>query len=95
MIKLENLDGFEWDKGNRDKNLNKHNVTNSESEEVFFNFPILLETESANESRYMAIGESYIGRNLTVIFTIRKNKIRVISSRDSSKKEINYYEQNK
>ena len=27
---------FEWDKGNLDKSLKKHGVTNEEAEEVFF-----------------------------------------------------------
>jgi len=28
--------GFEWDKGNRDKNEDKHGVTAEECEQVFF-----------------------------------------------------------
>lgn len=30
---------FEWDKGNIDKNLVKHNVTDREAEEIFDNEP--------------------------------------------------------
>ena len=32
---LADVVGFEWDDGNRDKNLRKHGVTNGECEESF------------------------------------------------------------
>jgi len=46
---------FEWDKGNIDKNLIKHNVTNREIEEVFENDPKFIfrdEKHSQEEERY-------------------------------------------
>ena len=33
MIDLDKIEGFEWDKGNMNKNLIKHNITNKECEE--------------------------------------------------------------
>ena len=35
-------EGFQWDIGNIDKNLIKHNVSNTECEEVFFNKPFII-----------------------------------------------------
>lgn len=87
---------FDWDKGNRDKNLKKHNVTDREAEEVFKNRPTFIfkdEKHSLVEKRYMIWGTTNTGRKLAVIFTIRKNKIRVISSRDMHKKERREYEE--
>lgn len=96
MIKiLPKVLAFEWDKGNIDKNLKKHNVTNQEAEEVFFNKPIIFaedEKHSMSEKRYMLWGKTNSGRRLTIFFTIRNNKIRVISARGMHKKERGEYE---
>ena len=39
---FDKFSGFQWDRGNTDKNLIKHNVENWECEQVFFNKPILV-----------------------------------------------------
>ena len=89
---------FEWDKGNKNKNL-KHGVYSDEAEEVFFNRPLIIFHDklhsSIEESRQLALGKTYKDRRLSVIFTIRNNKIRIISARDMNKKESIRYEQNK
>ena len=86
--------GFDWDDGNRDKNL-KHGVPNGESEQVFFNEPLIVLDDPAHslaEDRYAAFGRSDSGRALVVIFTMRGDKIRVISARGMNRKERRYYE---
>lgn len=86
---------FEWDKGNDEKNFLKHKVTNKESEEVFFDEnKIVLKSKSKTfkEERYIVIGKSKNNRLLYIVFTDRKNKIRVISARDINKKERRFYE---
>ncbi len=96
MIKvLPKVVSFEWDKGNIDKNLKKHNVSSQETEEVFFNKPIVFSEDkkhSTTEIRYMLWGKTNTNRKLTIFFTIRNNKIRVISARDTRKKERGEYE---
>lgn len=32
---------FEWDKGNKEKSLLKHGITNGEAEETFLNFNLI------------------------------------------------------
>lgn len=92
------IEGFDWDKGNIDKNLKKK-VTNEEGEEVFYNNPFVFEDEehSQKEQRFEALGRTNQGRLLFVSFTIRnveqKLKIRIISSRDMNKKEEVKYEE--
>ena len=86
---------YEWDKGNIEKNLIKHNVTSQETEEPFDNKPnsiIRDEKHSLKERRYLLWGTTDKGRKLSIIFTIRKNKIRIISVRDMNKKERKAYE---
>ena len=95
MIDLSNITGFDWDEGNRDKNWEKHQVTNGECEEVFFNLPLLLHPDLAHsqeESRYYVLGQTNRGRRLFIAFAIRNDKIRVISAREMSKKEREQYE---
>ena len=85
----EEIIGFEWGKGNIDKNWISHQVINSEAEEIFFNKPLVVTiTQSiAVEPRYIAFGITDNGRKLIVVYTIRNKNIRVISTRDMSKKE--------
>jgi len=85
---------FVWDKGNIVKNT-KHFVTDQESEEIFNNKKQYITKDkkhSQNEERYMLWGETKARRKLTVFFTLRKNKVRIISARDMSHKERKAYE---
>ena len=87
--------GFDWDDANRDKNYLKHNVRNGECEDVFFNQPLVIvsdTTHSKKEKRCAAFGITDGGRKLMVVFTIRAKLIRVISARDMNAKERRYYE---
>ena len=98
MIDFKKIVGFEWDDGNSQKNQEKHGVTQGESEEIFFNEPLLIaddQKHSSHEMRFIALGKSNFGILLTAIFTLRKKQtlIRVISIRPMSKRERKYYEQ--
>lgn len=98
MLDLSKVKGFEWDKGNIDKSWIKHKVSNRESEEVFVNKPNFIfkdEKHSTLEPRYMLWGYTNEKRGLSVVFTIRKNRVRIISARDMNKKERKAYESKK
>ncbi len=85
---------FDWDKANIDKNWDKHSVHYKEAEEIFSNNPLKLykdKEHSEVEVRYTALGITDNKRRLYLVFTIRDNKIRVISVRDQSKKERELY----
>jgi hypothetical protein len=97
MIDLTKINGFDWDKGNARKN-EKHEVSTAESEQVFFNAPLLLLADAKHgeqESRFHALGKTSQGRLLHIAFTLREAgaKIRVISARDMHRKERVIYEQ--
>jgi uncharacterized DUF497 family protein len=53
----------------------------------------LIHAHSQKEPRYYVLGHTIAGRRLFIAFTIRGDKIRVISARDMSKKERSIYEQ--
>lgn len=99
MIDWERIVGFEWDEGNARKSADKHDVSQSEAEQVFFNEPLLMVPDlrhSVIEQRIHALGRTEDGRLLHLTFTLRVNetRIRVISARDMSRKERSHYEQN-
>jgi len=93
---FDNFLGFQWDQGNITKNLIKHNVENWESEQVFFNKPLLVLDDpkhSIPEKRWAAFGKTDVDRFLIVVFTKRGDLIRVISARDMNKKERKFYDE--
>lgn len=93
---LNKLTGFEWDKGNIDKNYRKHGITPNEAEEVFLDEKILIledDKHSEVEERFKAIGKVIKGDILLIVFAIRKTNIRIISARKANQKERRLYEQ--
>ena len=95
IIELPNPLEFQWDAGNDNKNLAKHAVSNQECEEVFVVGQTILAEDflhSKVEGRFIAVGVSKNSRVLNIVFTIRNNSVRVISARDTSRKERIFYE---
>ncbi len=97
MMDLNQITGFDWDKGNARKN-EKHGVSSAEAEQVFFNAPLLLLDDTAHsqkEARLHALGKTDDGRLLHITFTLRQSGclIRVISARDMHRKERSFYDQ--
>jgi uncharacterized protein len=96
MIDLSRLTGFEWDDSNKEKHWKTHGVLTGECEEVLFNLPLLLQPDplhSQKEPRFYVLGHTSSGRGLFIGFTVREDKICVISARNMSKKERKIYEQ--
>jgi uncharacterized DUF497 family protein len=84
------LTGFQWDAGNSAKNWLAHDVTQAETEQVFFNRPVLIMADAAHsqvEVRHYILGRTSAGRRLTVVFTIRESLVRPIMARDMSRRE--------
>jgi uncharacterized DUF497 family protein len=91
---FSNCTGFQWDVGNSEKNWIRHQVSRSECEQVFFNAPIIVSTDKAHsqsEPRWYLLGATDSRRLLYLVFTIRKDLIRVISARDMNKNERRIY----
>lgn len=87
---------FEWDEQKNQLNKAKHGVSFETAAYVFFdeNHIEMYDFEhSVDEDRYIAIGR--VGEVLFVVFTERKEKIRLISARLATEKERGlYYDQN-
>lgn len=92
---LAKCTGFDWDKHNSEKVRTRHDVTPVECEQVFFNLPVIAgddEKHSETENRFYVLGQTDSDRLLFLVFTVRKDKLRVISARDMNKKERRMYQ---
>jgi uncharacterized protein len=86
---------FDWDAGNADKNWHRHRVSQAESEQIFFNRPLVVaadEPHSQGENRNYAFGQTDAGRLLFIVYTVRGDRVRVISARDMIRRERQEYE---
>ncbi len=86
---------FEWDEGKNQINIEKHKISFETAAHVFDD-PMYIEMydfeHSTDEDRYIAIG--MVGKVLFVVFTERREKIRLISARLATEKERRlYYDQ--
>ena len=91
---LADCTGFQWDAGNDTKNWDRHCVSRLECEQIFFNQPLIIKRDTGHaktESRYYALGRTDYDRFLFAAFTVRANKIRIISARDMTRAETTRY----
>ena len=90
---------FDWDQWNSQKNEIKHGVSTNEAESVFYDKTYLLYDDirhsTLKEVRYILYGKSSENRILMIGFTIRKDKIRIITARPASRLERSTYENQK
>jgi uncharacterized protein len=98
MIDWAGIEGFDWDEGNSRKSVDKHSVSQTEAEQIFFSDPLLVVEDprhSRREARFHALGRTAAERLLHVTFTLRRGNtlIRVISARPMHRKERLRYEQ--
>lgn len=92
LFDVSQIEGFDWDAGNIGKNEKKHGVTWKECEEAFLQKVYINDDikHSKYEKRYYILTESK-ERKLFISFTLRDNKIRVISARNQNMKEKKTY----
>jgi uncharacterized DUF497 family protein len=83
---------FNWDEGNKEK-LSKHTLTPQEVESIF-SLPVVfggkvMPTKDQNwsEDRFVMYGETFSGRAVTLIWTMRNTKLRPISCRSMRREE--------
>ena len=87
---------FEWDLRKEALNRRKHGIGFREAATVFGDpfattFPDL--DHSAFEERFLTVGASASGRLLVVAHTDSAEKIRIISSRQVTRREREFYEE--
>lgn len=90
-----NIEGIIWLRAVIDKLAFKHRVEIHEVEELFAGEPkfrYVEKGERESEDVYMALGQTYAGRYLTVLFIHKKKKeALILSARDMADKERKMY----
>ena len=89
---------FEWDDSKARTNFEKHAVSFEEATTVFGDpgeITIHDPAHSIEEDRFISIGHSYRGRLLVVVYTDRRDIIRIISARLATRKEKENHEETK
>lgn len=87
---------FEWDEEKAIANYRKHGVSFEEAKTVFGDFLSVTVSDpehSREEDRYIDIGYSAQERLLVVVYTERRSRIRLISSRRATQSERRIYEE--
>jgi uncharacterized DUF497 family protein len=84
---------FEWDERKALTNLRTHGVDFADSATVFEDVrAVTVADEAPDEERYSTIGMDALGRELVVIYTVRGERIRIISARRATRRERAEYE---
>jgi uncharacterized DUF497 family protein len=89
------MSGFEWHPFKAASNLKKHKVSFEEASTVFRDTRRVEAPDqwhSDDEQRYLGIGRSKQGRFLSIYYTFRAEKIRIISARLAEQWERIEYE---
>ncbi|MBZ0122813.1 MAG: BrnT family toxin [Roseovarius sp.] len=82
---------YEWDESKRFAALDKHGLDFLDAAEIFANDHLVLPARSEVEQRKIAIG--YLnGVAIAVVFTVRKEAIRIITARRARRNEREAYD---
>ena len=84
---------IEYDVSKARKNLKKHGISFEEATTSLYD-PMALCTEDPDakgEFRWILVGQSNQARLLTVVYTLREERIRLISARRSTRREAQHY----
>ena len=82
---------FDWDPGNR-THIARHAITPKEAEEAATIEPLEAAVQHIeNEDRVLCFGRTKMGRLLTLLYTERRGKIRVVTCYEMTKKQRRLY----
>jgi uncharacterized DUF497 family protein len=86
--------GFEWDERKARANLRKHRVDFADAATIFNDDrAVTVAEDDPEEERYVTVGIDALGRVLVVVYTMRDERIRIISARRATKRERAEYKQ--
>ena len=84
---------LEWDAGKAVSNLRKHGVDFADAATVLHDDrAVTVRDEMSGEARFVTVGTDALGRVLTVVYTWREERARLISARRATRRERREYE---
>lgn len=86
---------FQWDINKARHNQSKHGVSFADAATIFDDELALTieDPDSIGEHRFITMGRTATGQLLTVVYTLRKSQIRIISARRATGRERQSYEE--
>ena len=79
---------FEWDPRKAADNIRKHEVRFAEAATVFEDDSALtMADDDPREERFFTLGLASLGRILVVVYTVRGERIRIVSARKATRRE--------
>jgi len=84
------IEKISWDQETAD-HIFKHSVTPEEVEQALFNELDVAVIMRGREGRYLAYGRTNGGRLLFIVWVRRHRRTKIITARDMSKKERQFY----
>ena len=87
---------FEWDAEKSARNRTRHGIEFDESRESFDDALAIVRFDAEHsdvEQRFIIVRRSKRGRTLVTIFVERGTRIRIISSRRATRREVRDYEE--
>jgi uncharacterized DUF497 family protein len=83
---------YEWDPKKAARNLRKHGVDFADSISALEDeLALTLDEDHPHELRFVTIGTDAFARLLVVVYTIRGEKVRIISAREATPRERRQY----
>ena len=86
---------FEWDDAKADVNLRKHKIGFPEACTILDDLYVTVDPDEIHavaEPRWSATGLSIQGRVLLIVFTMRGDRVRIVSARKATPAERREYE---
>ena len=82
---------FDWDAGNL-KHIARHGITPEEAEEAVLIEPLEADVQPhKSEERVLCFGRAKSGRLLTILYTERRGKVRVVTAYEMTKQQQRVY----
>ena len=83
--------GFDWDAYNL-KHIARHGITSKEAEEAVLIEPLEADVQPhEGEERVLCFARTKSGRLLTILYTERRSKIRVVTAYEMTKQQQRMY----
>ena len=87
-----NMD-YQWDIKKAGSNLKKHEILFADAVSVFSDdYAVTVKDDYPNEQRFVTVGMDAFARVLVVVYTWRRDIIRIISARKATAHERKQYE---
>ena len=85
---------YEWDERKAKRNLRDPGVDFADAATVFEDdLALTISDDTANEERFVTLGLDTMGRQLVVVYTVREDRIGIISARNATPAERRRYQE--